>query len=192
MAIVLQKLQSDAYLFINLAHYYHGKRPYQLRAWSTSDFACALASFPDNDHGNWPGNETTCVHAYNIRKWRPSQWTAATECCEWLLLTRVNLRLGRCWVVGKLHAVMSIRFVLKSRWVLEPFLSYRCLNKSRNEDDEKWHFCYHTLSRLAVFRVAFGHLYHSCWSQRHSKRKPGRLNKLIACTSSIFGHALLK
>ena len=27
------------------------------------------------------------VHAYNIRKWRPSQRTSPTECCEWLLLT---------------------------------------------------------------------------------------------------------
>ena len=28
-----------------------------------------------------------CAHAYKIRKWRPSQRTADTECCEWLLLT---------------------------------------------------------------------------------------------------------
>ena len=34
-------------------------------------------------------------------------------------------------VVGKLHAMMNISFVLK---MLEPFLSYRCLNKSRNEE----------------------------------------------------------
>ena len=46
-----------------------------------------------NECGIWPGNETLCVHAYKIRKWRPSQQTATTECCEWLLLTRVNLKL---------------------------------------------------------------------------------------------------
>ena len=37
------------------------------------------------------------------------------------------------------------------------------------------------LLRLAVFHVTFGHLYESCWSRRHSKRKPGRLNKPLAC-----------
>ena len=43
--------------------------------------------------------------------------------------------------------------------MFEPFLSYRCMNESRNEErkkvDEKWHFCYRTLLRLAVFRVTF-------------------------------------
>ena len=33
--------------------------------------------------------------------------------------------------------------------------------KSKKEY-EKWHFCYHTPLRLAVFRVAFGHLYECC------------------------------
>ena len=28
--------------------------------------------------------------------------------------------------------------------------------------EEKWHFRYRTLLRLAVFRVAFEHLYESC------------------------------
>ena len=41
-------------------------------------------------HGLWSGNETSCTHAYKISKWRPKQRTAATECCEWLLSTRVN------------------------------------------------------------------------------------------------------
>ena len=145
--------------------------------------------FQTNDRGLRSGNETSCAHAYKIRKWRPSQRTAASECCEWLLLTRVNLKLWRRWVVGKLSAVMSIRFVLKSRWVLKLFLSYRRLTsglnkerkKERKKEYEKWYFCYRTLLRLAVFRVAFGHLYESCWSQRHSKRMSGLLNKLLAC-----------
>ena len=42
------------------------------------------------------------------------------------------------WLVGKLHAVMSICYVLKSMWVLEPFLSYRCLNTSRNKETSVW------------------------------------------------------
>ena len=33
-----------------------------------------------NKHGIWPGNKTLCAHAYKIRKWRPSQRTATTEC----------------------------------------------------------------------------------------------------------------
>ena len=53
-------------VFINLAHYY-GKRLCQPR------FACALVSFPDHDRLIWPGNNTTCEHAYKIRKWRPSK-----------------------------------------------------------------------------------------------------------------------
>ena len=35
----------------------------------------------------------------------------------------------------------------------------------------KMALCYRILLRLAVFRVAFGQLYESCWSQRHSKNK---------------------
>ena len=38
---------------------------------------------------------------------------------------------------------------------------------------------YLTLLSLADFRVAFGHLYESCCSQRHSKRTSGRLNELL-------------
>ena len=90
--------------------------------------------FQTNDRGLRSGNETSCAHAYKIRKWHPSQRTAASECCERLLLTRVNLKLWRRWVVGKLSAVMSIRFVLKSRWVLEPFSSYHNLQSGRNKE----------------------------------------------------------
>ena len=36
------------------------------------------------------------------------------------------------------------------------------LNKERKKEYEKWYFCYRALLRLAVFRVAFGHLYESC------------------------------
>ena len=90
---------------------------------------CTKCCSQTNEPGIWPGNETSCAHANKIRKWRPSQQTATTECCEWLVLTKVNLRLWTRWVVGKLRAVMTIRFVLKSRLVLEPFSSYLCLTK---------------------------------------------------------------
>ena len=49
---------------------------------------------------------------------------------------------------------------------------------------------YRTLLRLAVFRVAFGQLYESRWSQRHSKRKFGRLNKLLAYFRWWYGFCL--
>ena len=91
---------------------------------------------------------------------------------------------------------MSINFVLKPRWVLEPFLSYRCLNKvvtktRREKEYEKWHFCYRTLLRLAVFCVVFGQLYERCWSQRHWKRKPGSFSIFVVklygfCLSIIY------
>ena len=34
--------------------------------------------------------------------------------------------------------------------------------RKNKKEYENWHFCYHTLLRLAVFRVAFGHLYECC------------------------------
>ena len=40
------------------------------------NFTCALRS-QANGRGIWPGNETSCAHAYKIRKWRPSQRTAS-------------------------------------------------------------------------------------------------------------------
>ena len=55
---------------------------------------CSVCSgFPPISYSVDNSTGTTRAHAYNIRKWRPSQRTAATECCEWLLLTRVNLKL---------------------------------------------------------------------------------------------------
>ena len=76
--------------FVNLAHY--GKRP-AVRVVHSRFRSCTSLVPKQCDRGIWPGNETTCAHAYNIRKWRPAQRTATTECCEWLLSTRVNLRL---------------------------------------------------------------------------------------------------
>ena len=34
--------------------------------------------------------------------------------------------------------------------------------RNEEEEEEKWHFCNRTLSRLAYFRVAVGHLCESC------------------------------
>ena len=61
-------------------------------------------------------------------------------------------------MLSGLEAVMSISFMLKSRWVLEPFSSYRCLTSSLKKR-KNLHFRYRTLSRLAVFREAFGRLW---------------------------------
>ena len=32
----------------------------------------------------WYGNKVACTHAYMIRKWCPTQRTAARQCCEQL------------------------------------------------------------------------------------------------------------
>ena len=40
--------------------------------------------------------------------------------------------------------------------------SNQCLTVVEQEEYGKWHFCNRTLLCLAVFRVAFGHLYESC------------------------------
>ena len=40
--------------------------------------------------------------------------------------------------------------------------SFDKLSEQRRKKYEKWHFCYCTLLRLAVFHVAFGQLYESC------------------------------
>ena len=78
-------------VFINLVHYY-GKRLCQCSASGQLTISLETSLVPKtNDRNIWSGNETTCAHAHKITKWRPSQRTAATECCEWLLLTRVKL-----------------------------------------------------------------------------------------------------
>ena len=99
--------------------------------------------------------------SYATDRSQPVLWTTPS--------TKVNSELWRRWVIVLLRVVISISFVIKWRWVLEPFSSYRCLNKvvvtkKKKEWETEWHFCNRTLSRLAVFRVAVGHLYESCWS----------------------------
>ena len=78
------------------------------------DITRAPVSFPTNDRSYWFANETGCAHAYNIKKWRPSQQTVAGQsgnsffdCSEFEAIKSL--------VVGLLHAVMSINFGLKSR-----------------------------------------------------------------------------
>ena len=43
-----------------------------------------------------PGNETTCAHAYKIRKWRPSKRSAAAVCCEWHDLGKLQVLKTLC------------------------------------------------------------------------------------------------
>ena len=47
------------------------------------------------------------------------------QCCKWLLLSRVKLKLWRRWLVVEFHVVTRISFVLKWR-VLKPFARHRC------------------------------------------------------------------
>ena len=63
----------------------------QMACHTCGSFPLCTKCRSHNEHGILPGNETSCAHAYKIR----TQRTATTECCEWLLLTRVNLRLWR-------------------------------------------------------------------------------------------------
>ena len=84
-------MQGLTCVVLNLAHYYGRDRANCARG----QLAISLVHEPRsqaNDSGLWSGNETSCAHVYKIRKWHASQWTAITECCEWLL-TRVKLKL---------------------------------------------------------------------------------------------------
>ena len=146
--------------------------------------------FQTNDRGLRSGNETSCAHAYKIRKWRPSQRTAASECCEWLLLTRVNFEAMKTlsgWEAERCDEHPFRAKIKVSTWAVFELSSFDKWSEQRKKKEyEKWYFCYRTLLRLAVFHVAFGHLYESCWSQRHSKRMSGLLNKLLACCGEVI------
>ena len=58
---------------------------------------------------------------------------------------------------------MRMRFISTYGYILSMFEQSGRKEEIKKED-EKWHFCNRTLLRLTVFRVAFGHLYGSCWS----------------------------
>ena len=51
-----------------------------------------------------------------------------------------------------------------STWAVLELSLFEKWSEQRKKEDENWYFHYRTLLRLAVFRVAFGHLYESCWS----------------------------
>ena len=70
--------------------------------------------------------------------------------------------------------------MMVSTWTVFELLLFEQMVVTKKKEDEKWHFCNRTLLRLAVFRVAVGHFCESLWSQRHSKTKTRRLNKLLA------------
>ena len=87
------------------------------------------------------------LSSYKTQQWRSSE--KSEDFNSRIFISGMILRSKR-WVVVELCAVISISFVLKWQWALEPFSNYCSgLNKSRNE--EKWHFHYHTLLCLAVF-----------------------------------------
>ena len=119
---------------ISLGNYY-GKRPCQPNTgWSTGNFTCALVSLQDQRVWSFVWDETTCAHAYNIKK-MTSYATSSRRAVLWTaFLTRITLKLWRCSVVWKLHTVISINFVLNLKWVLKPFWSYRCLKSGLNKE----------------------------------------------------------
>ena len=60
--------------------------------------------------------------------------------------------------------------------------------KERKKEYEKWHFGYRTLLHLAVFRVAFGHLYESCqelMSGEAAKERVTTAYKRSECCASM-------
>ena len=110
--------------------------------WPICDFACVQVSL---------SNQCLCQevrrHTCNIRNTTDS-------------------RQGR--VVVGLCAMLSISFVLKWQWVLktvfdgyhsEHIVILDLISEYQQEQKKNWHFRYHTLLRLAVFREALGHLY---------------------------------
>ena len=74
-------------------------------------------------------------------------------------LTTVNLKLWSCWVVGKLRALTRIKFVLKWRWVLEPFSSYRRLTSGLNKEERTW-----KMALLLLHTFAFSYLPRGFWA----------------------------
>ena len=150
-------------VFINLAHYY-GKRPWQLCVWSTSDFACAVVSFPDQWlwYLVWERDYMcACIQNYKMASFATDSnyrvlWMAFVDQGEFEAMKN--------WVVVELHAVISISFVLKWRWVLKslPDIIVEPNGLNKKERIRKMALLLpHTL-RLAVVRVAFDHLYESC------------------------------
>ena len=118
----------------------------ELWLWLKAQLTCALVLLPDQWLWSlvWERDYMcACIQhqkmaSYAMSSCLPVLWTT--------FLTRVPLKLWRRLVVGKLHAVMSINFVLKLRWVLEPFWSYRCFKSGLNKEWKNGtfttaHFC---------------------------------------------------
>ena len=81
-------------MFISLAQCCGGKRPCQLMMHTAHWWFCLCTSLASRQMTVVSGLGTRLRVCKN-RKWHPKQWTAASECCEWLLLTKVNLKLWR-------------------------------------------------------------------------------------------------
>ena len=112
------------------------------------------------DRGYWFGNKIGCAHAYKIKKWCPSQRTAAGQCWE------------RLFDYSKFEAMKSV-----SGWD-----AVRC-------DEHQFHKI--KVSTWPVFELSS---FDQWLEQRikltqtfalscllHCKRKPGCLNRLLAC-----------
>jgi len=96
-----------------------------------------------------------------LTTWLPKYvWTHSwdwygCDCCGVHLCSFIDqgkFEARRPWVIVKLHAVMSISFVLNSRCLLELFSTYCHLTRWSEQEWEIWHFCNRTLFCLAVFK----------------------------------------
>ena len=144
-------------MFINLAHYY-GKRPCQPCSWSTRGFACAL---PDQWlwHLTWE-RDFMCACVQNMKMasfateshhesvvngfYWPGEFEAMKTLSGWEA-TRCDGHQFRAKIKVSTWAVFELS--LFDKW------------SEQERRPEKWHFCYRTLSRLAVFRLALGYLW---------------------------------
>ena len=71
------------------------------------------------------------------------------------------------------------QFVPKWRWVAEPFSRYRRLTSGlSNKRIQKMALLLPHTFVFSYLPHGFWHLYESCWSQKHSKKKPGCLKRI--------------
>ena len=117
--------------------------------------SCALVSLPDQWLRSLVWEWNYICAAYNIRKWRPTQRTATEQ--SWrsyinqgkfvAMKTRSGCKAPRC----DKHQFCNKMAV--TTWTVFEISLFE--QSGLNEEWEKWHFRYRTLSHLAVFCVAF-------------------------------------
>ena len=98
---------------MNAAPYLHGvHKPFWLSTTTEETvppraIVCTSLTPRPMTVGLWSGNEAACAHAYKVRKWRPTQWTAAWQCFIDLgkleaMKTLSGRRAGKHWFCAKI------------------------------------------------------------------------------------------